>query len=178
MKEIIRNLLRLVLFLFIEVFILHKMPHLHRFISPSLYFLFLFWLPFSISPRLLLWIGLITGLLIDYFLQSPGLHASACLWLCFLRPFIIGVLAPRESSEFNYREPSPQSLLWAPYIIYITLLTLAHHTWLVFLEWLSFGSFGDFLIKVLASTAISLLLIIPIELLFPRSNRFRTNVGG
>lgn len=83
-----------------------------------------------------------------------------------------------NSSEFNYREPSPQSLLWAPYIIYITLLTLAHHTWLVFLEWLSFGSFGDFLIKVLASTAISLLLIIPIELLFPRSNRFRTNVGG
>ena len=84
MKEIIRNLLRLVLFLFIEVFVLHKMPHLHRFISPSLYFLFLFWLPFSISPRFLLWIGLITGLLIDYFLQSPGLHASACLWLCFL----------------------------------------------------------------------------------------------
>ncbi|MBM3414469.1 MAG: rod shape-determining protein MreD [Bacteroidetes bacterium] len=177
MREIVRNLLRVVLFLFIEVYILQQIPHLHRFISPSLYFLFLLWLPFSVTPRTLLWIGLATGLVVDYFLQSPGLHASACLWLCLFRPFMIGILTPRVSSEFNYREPSPQSLLWAPYLIYISLLTLVHHTWLVFLEWLSFGSFDDFLIKIFASTVISLLLVIPIELLFPRNLSFRTNAG-
>ena len=178
MREVIRNSIRLMLFLLIEVYVLHSIPHLHRFISPSLYFIFLLWLPFSIRPRLLLWIGFLTGLTLDYFLQSPGLHASACLVLTFIRPFLITVLTPRDSSEFNYREPSPQSLLWAPYVIYITVLTFSYHTWLVFLEWLSFGSFGDFLMKTLASTAISLLLIIPIELLFPRQMRYRTNVGG
>jgi hypothetical protein len=46
------------------------------------------------------------------------------------------------------------------------------------LEWMSFGSFGDFLLKLITSTAISLLLIFTVELLFPRNMRFRTNVGG
>lgn len=178
MREVIRNIVRFLLFLFIEIYVLDSIPHLHRFISPSLYFIFLLWLPFSIRPRLLLWIAFFTGLIVDYFLQSPGLHASACLVLAFIRPFLIGVLTPRDSTEFNYREPSAQSLLWAPYVIYITVLTFSYHTWLVFLEWLSFGSFGDFLIKTFASTAISLLLIITIELLFPRQLRYRTNVGG
>ena len=178
MREVIRNLVRVVLFILIEVYILHKVPHLHRFISPSLYFIFLLWLPFSIRPRLLLWVAFFTGLALDYFLQSPGLHASACLLLAFIRPFVISMLIPRDSAEFNYREPSPQSLLWAPYLIYITILTVSYHTWLVFLEWLSFGTFGDFIVKVMASTAISLLMIIPIELLFPRQMRYRTNVGG
>mgnify|MGYP000462531389 FL=1 len=178
MREVIRNIVRFLLFLFIEIYVLDSIPHLHRFISPSLYFIFLLWLPFSIRPRLLLWIAFFTGLIVDYFMQSPGLHASACLVLAFIRPFLIGVLTPRDSTEFNYREPSAQSLLWAPYVIYITVLTFSYHTWLVFLEWLSFGSFGDFLIKTFASTAISLLLIITIELLFPRQLRYRTNVGG
>ncbi|NBX11994.1 MAG: rod shape-determining protein MreD, partial [Chitinophagaceae bacterium] len=51
MREVIRNIVRLLLFLFIEVYVLHSIPHLHRFISPSLYFIFLLWLPFSIRPR-------------------------------------------------------------------------------------------------------------------------------
>jgi hypothetical protein len=60
----------------------------------------------------------------------------------------------------------------------VLILTLLHHAWLVMLEWMSFGSFSDFLLKLIASTAISLLLIFTVELLFPRNMRFRTNVGG
>ena len=157
---------------------LNRVPHLHRFISPSLYFLFILWLPFVVSPRWLLVIGFMTGLTLDYFTQTPGLHAAACVLIAYVRPFLIAVLTPRDSGDFNYREPSPQSLLWAPYFIYVLILTLLHHAWLVMLEWMSFGSFSDFLLKLIASTAISLLLIFTVELLFPRNMRFRTNVGG
>jgi hypothetical protein len=45
------------------------------------------------------------------------------------------------------------------------------------LEWFSFGTFLRFLIKVAATTAISMLLIIIIELLFPRKLKFRTNTA-
>jgi uncharacterized membrane protein len=158
--------------------VLNRVPHLHRFISPSLYFLFILWLPFVVSPRWLLVIGFMTGLTLDYFTQTPGLHAAACVLIAYVRPFLIAVLTPRDSGDFNYREPSPQSLLWAPYFIYVLILTLLHHAWLVMLEWMSFGSFSDFLLKLIASTAISLLLIFTVELLFPRNMRFRTNVGG
>jgi hypothetical protein len=178
MSEVLRNIFRFILFLLVEVFVLNRVPHLHRFISPSLYFLFILWLPFFISPRWLLLIGFATGLTLDYFTMTPGLHAAACVLIAYVRPFLITVLTPRDSGDFNYREPSPQSLLWAPYFIYVLILTLLHHGWLVMLEWMSFGSFGDFLLKLIASTAISLLLIFTVELLFPRNMRFRTNVGG
>jgi hypothetical protein len=178
MSELLRNIFRFILFLLVEVFVLNRVPHLHRFISPSLYFLFILWLPFFISPRWLLLIGFVTGLTLDYFTMTPGLHAAACVLIAYVRPFLITVLTPRDSGDFNYREPSPQSLLWAPYFIYVLILTLLHHGWLVMLEWMSFGSFGDFLLKLIASTAISLLLIFTVELLFPRNMRFRTNVGG
>lgn len=178
MSELFRNIFRFILFLLIEVYVLNRVPHLHRFISPSLYFLFILWLPFVVSPRWLLVIGFMTGLTLDYFTQTPGLHAAACVLIAYVRPFLIAVLTPRDSGDFNYREPSPQSLLWAPYFIYVLILTLLHHAWLVMLEWMSFGSFSEFLLKLIASTAISLLLIFTVELLFPRNMRFRTNVGG
>lgn len=66
---------------------------------------------------------------------------------------------------------------WTPYMVYVFVLTLLHHGYMVFLEWLSVGSFLDFLIKVVATTGISLLMILAVELLFPRKMKFRTNTA-
>lgn len=109
--------------------------------------------------------------------MTPGLHAAACLLIAYVRPLLITILTPKDSSEFNYREPSPKAMLWTPYLVYIFVLTLLHHGYMVFLQWLSFGSFLDFIIKVIASTGISMLLIITVELLFPRKLKFRTNTA-
>ena len=161
----------------IQVLLLNKMPHLHRFITPYIYFLFLLWLPFSVSRQWLLVIGFLTGLTLDYFTMTPGLHTAACLLIAYVRPFLITILTPKDSSDFNYREPSPKAMLWTPYLVYVFVLTLLHHGFMVFLQWLSFGSFLDFIIKVIATTAISMLLIITVELLFPRKMKFRTNTS-
>ncbi|HUC79725.1 MAG TPA: hypothetical protein VMR70_02370, partial [Flavisolibacter sp.] len=61
--------------------------------------------------------------------------------------------------------------------VYVLVLTLFHHIYLTLLQWLQFGSFLQFLIKVAATTAISILLIVTTELLFPRKLRFRTNTA-
>ena len=62
---------------------------------------------------------------------------------------------------------------WMPYGLYITLLTLLHHTYLVLIEWLQVGNFLQFLGKVLGTTAVSLLLIFITELLFFRKSKYR-----
>jgi len=173
----LKNILRLFAFILIQVYVLNKIPHLHRFITPYLYYLPILWLPFSISRQWLLIIGFFGGLVLDYFMMTPGLHAAACLLIAYVRPFLINILTPKGSSEFNYKEPSPKSMQWTPYTVYIFVLTLLHHTYMVFLEWLSFGSFLDFIIKVVATTGISMLLIFTVELLFPRRLRFRTNTA-
>jgi len=176
-SNFLKQFFRLAIFILIQVYVLNKIPHLHRLITPYLYYLPLLWLPFSVSRVGLLVIGFLTGLTLDYFMNTPGLHAAACLLVAYVRPFVINILTPKDSSEFNYREPSPKAIQWTPYAIYVFVLTLLHHGYMVFLEWLDFGSFLDFIIKVIASTGISMLLIFTVELLFPRNLKFRTNTA-
>jgi hypothetical protein len=177
LSDLVKNIFRLAIFIMVQVYVLDKLPALHRFIIPSLYFLFILWLPFGLSRFSLLLVGFVTGLILDYFKQTPGLHAAACVLIAYARPFIISILIPKDTAEFNYREPSPRAMGWAPYSVYILILTLLHHTDLTLLEWLQFGTFLDFIIKVLATTGISLLLIYTVELLFPRKLKFRTNTS-
>jgi len=176
-SDFVRSLMRFFLFIMVQVYVLNKIPHLHQFITPYIYFLFLLWLPFSISRIGLLITGFISGLALDFFTMTPGLHAAACVLVAYARPFVINILTPKDSSEFNYREPSPKSLGWTPYLVYVFVLTILHHGYLTLLEWLSFGTFLQFLIKIVATTAISMLLIITTELLFPRRMKFRTNTA-
>lgn len=177
MNDFIRNIIRLAIFILVQVYVLNKIPHLHKLITPYIYYLFILWLPFSVSRMGLLVIGFFTGLILDYFMMTPGLHAAPCVLIAYVRPFVINVLTPKETAEFNYREPSPKAMQWTPYMVYVLILTLFHHTYMVFLEWLDFGSFLDFIIKIFTTTGISMLLIFTVELLFPRKLKFRTNTA-
>lgn len=177
MSDLIKNIFRLTIFIIVQVFLLDKIPHLHRFIVPYIYFLFILWLPFSTPRMALLCIGFITGLSLDYFKMTPGLHAAACTLIAYARPFVITILSAKETSEFTFHEPSPRSMGFAPYMVYALILTFLHHTYLTLLEWLQFGTFLGFLIKVGATTGISMLLIFTVELLFPRKLRYKTNVA-
>jgi hypothetical protein len=176
-NDLIKNIFRLLILTLVQVYVLNKIPHLHRFIVPYLYFLFVLWLPFSINRVGLLFAGFACGLTLDYFAQTPGLHAAACLLIAYVRPFIITLLIPKDTAEFNYREPAPSAMGWAPYSVYVLVLTLLHHTWLFFLQLIQVGNALDFLIKVAAGTGISLLLIFTVELLFPRKLKYRTNTA-
>ena len=177
MSEFLRKMVRLAAFILVQVYILNKVPHLHRFITPYIYYLFIIWLPFSVNRIWLLVIAFFTGLILDYFMMTPGLHAAACVLIAFVRPFIINILTPKDSSEFNYREPSPKAMQWTPYAVYVVVLTVLHHGYMLFLEWLDAGSFVDFIIRLFATTGISLLLIFMVELVFPRKLKFRTNTA-
>lgn len=177
MNDVLKNIMRFILFIGLQVYVLDKVPALHRFIIPVVYFLFILWLPFSISRFWLLIVGFITGLSYDYFTNTPGLHAAACVLIAYFRPFIVNILIPKDTSEFNYSEPSAKAMGWAPYAVYVFALSLLHHGYLLLLEWLDVGNILDLLIKVVATTAISILLIFTAEILFPRRMKYRTNTA-
>jgi len=122
-------------------------------------------------------VAFIFGLTLDYFVNNPGLHAAPCVLIAYVRPFLINLLISQEGAEQNYASPSIVSMGWAPYATYVFILTLLHHGYMVFLEWMQVGSFLYFLGKVVATTGISLLLILITELLTFRKERFRTNTA-
>jgi hypothetical protein len=173
----LRSLIRYILFILIQVYLLESIPPLHRFIVPYFYFLYILWLPFNMPRISMMIVSFLFGLTLDYFVHTPGLHAAACTLIGYLRGFLVSVLIPQEGADQNYRSPSFTSMGVAPYATYVIILTLVHNGYLIFLEWLQFGSFWYFLGKVLATSGISLLLILIIELLFARKERFRTNTA-
>jgi len=103
---------------------------------------------------------------VDLFTKTPGLHASACLVVAYLRPFLINLLVPKETKELTLGSPSIKSMGFSSYAFYVVVLTLFHHGWLTFLEWMSFGDLVYFAGKVFFSTLVSLLLILIAEMLF------------
>jgi len=177
MSSLLKNVLRFAFFILFQLYVLHKVPTLNRFVSPYLYFLFILWLPFNMSRFSLMIVAFVFGLTLDYFVNNPGLHAAPCVLIAYVRPFLINLLISQEGAEQNYASPSIVSMGWAPYATYVFILTVLHHGYMVFLEWMQVGSFLYFLGKVVATTGISLLLILITELLTFRKERFRTNTA-
>jgi rod shape-determining protein MreD len=168
MNNILKNSIRFVLFLLIQIIILNEVPPLHQFITPYLYFIFLLWLPFGTSRLTLTVSGFLLGYCLDVFTNTPGLHAAAAALIGYVRPTILNLLLAQETSEEINKEPSVGTMGWGPYLIYALLLTFIHHFYLVLLEWLQFGSFSYFIGKVFATTIMSVILILLVELIMNR----------
>jgi hypothetical protein len=150
----------------VQALVLSNIPPVHRFVTPYIYYVFLLWLPFYAARGWVLALGFITGMVLDLFTKTPGLHASACLVVAYLRPFLINLLVPKETKELTLGSPSIKSMGFSSYAFYVVVLTLFHHGWLTFLEWMSFGDLVYFAGKVFFSTLVSLLLILIAEMLF------------
>ena len=171
MSDPIKIIFRFIFFLLVQALVLNHIPPLHRFITPYLYFLFILWMPFKIGRGSLLILSFMLGISLDFFLKTPGLHAAPCVLIAYLRPFIINLLVPKETKDLSLGSPSRITMGIAPYALYVSLLTIFHHIYLVLLEWMQFGNFWYFLGKIFFTTLISLLLITTTELLFSKRGR-------
>jgi len=175
MSNLVKNIVRFCLFIFVQVFVLDQITPLHHLVSPYLYFLFILWLPFKMGRRTQMLLAFALGFTLDCFTKTYGLHAAPCVLIAYLRPFLINLLISQEGAESNYNEPSIKSMGFTPYFTYLTILTFIHHTLLFFLQALQTGGYLYFILKSLFSTVLSLGLILLVELLFVRKQRFRTN---
>ena len=175
MSSLVKNIIRFILFILVQVFVLDKI-HLHQMVTPYLYFLFILWLPFKINRSLLMLLGFTLGFTLDSFHHQPGFHAAACVLIAYMRPFLINLLIPHEGAETNYEEPSITSMGGLlPYSIYVGFFAFLHNAWLFLLEAWQFGNIWYFLVKTILSTAICLLLFIITDLVVVRKQKFRTN---
>lgn len=175
MSNLVKNIIRFCLLIFVQVFILDQVPPLHQLVTPYIYYLFILWLPFKMGRRMQMLLAFALGFALDCFTNTYGLHSAPCVLIAYIRPFLINLLISQEGAESNYNEPSIQSMGFTPYFTYVLILTFIHHTFLFFLQALQTGGFFYFFLKTLISTAVSLLLIFLTELLFVRKQRFRTN---
>lgn len=128
---------------------------------------FLLLLPVEVDRMVLLFNGFILGVSVDVFYDSLGLHASAAVLIAFIRNYWLNLLTPQGGYD-NNSVPSVAlfGLQW--FVTYSLPLIFIHHLVLFYAEAGGFDYFWDTLVKVLSSTAYTTLVILIIELIFPR----------
>lgn len=173
MSLLLKNIIRFLFIMFIQIFVLNKIPPLHQFIVPYFYFVFILWLPFNVGRTALLFISFAVGMVADMFFRTPGLHAAACVLIAYARPYLINLLLPKEATDWGNEEPTKKTMGPVPYMTYLIILTILHHFYLILLEWMQFGSFLYFIGKLVATSLVSLLLIMIADLFINRKSKLR-----
>ena len=123
------------------------------------YLAFLIGLPFEMGSILAMLIGLITGLSIDMFVDSIGIHASACVLIMFFRPYLLQFITPLGGYP-NDSSPTSAAMGLAWYTTYALPLIFVHHFVLFFVEYGGFNLFFRTMTKVIATTLFTYLMVV------------------
>jgi len=152
-----RHIVQLFLFLIVQIFLLNNIE-LHGTINPFVYPLFILLLPIDTPKSLSLLLAFIMGLTIDIFSNTPGLHASATVFLAFLRPYILNRLEP-NAGYGTQRNVTKKTMGWAWFLIYAILGIAAHHFFYFFVEVFTLAHFTQTIMRVFASALVSMILV-------------------
>ncbi len=135
------------------------------------YVAFLLCLPVDSNALLLLGMGFLTGLSVDIFYDSVGMHAAASVLIMFVRNYWLNTITPQGGYDIGVA-PNIDLNGWQWFLGYILPLIFLHHTALFFIESASFSLFWFTLLKVFASTIFTVIVIVIIQFLFYRSKRY------
>ncbi len=87
------------------------------YVNPYVYIMIILLLPAVIPHWLLLIVSFLTGLIIDLFSGSPGMHTSATLLAGFSRPYVLRIISPRDGYESG--PGSFNEGLWIKVVLYL-----------------------------------------------------------
>jgi len=160
-----RYLLNFIILVLLQVLLLNNLQ-ISGSLNPYLYVLFIITLPFSIPRWGLLILGFITGITIDIFMNTLGIHAAATVFMSFVRPFILSSFAPRDSYEPGSR-PVPADYGFGWFFKYTLIMVFTHHLFLFIVEAFSFDNLPGTLWKTVISSIVSVLFIF-IAMLFAK----------
>lgn len=111
---------------------------------------FLLFLPISLSTVVLMLLGFLMGISIDFFQNSQGLHASAAVFIGFIRNFWLDRITPQGGYDAVGDQPFRiLGLEW--FLYYMIPLLLIHHLLLFFVEAGGFALTGLTLVKAFFS---------------------------
>jgi hypothetical protein len=162
-RIILINSIRWFLLIAIQVLFLRNMSF-YDLATPFTYILFLLLLPFGTPNILLYLIALGTGLSLDAFYDTLGVHTAACIALAFVRILFISVTVSRDN--FDEPEPSLGNMGFRWFSLYALLCTLAHHVVLFFLEAFTLTELSYTLLRCLLSAIFTLFTVILVEFIF------------
>ena len=160
-NSIIRYIIIFIILVLFQVLLFNNIQF-SGYINPYVYIMLILLLPVDISAWLLLLISFFTGLTVDFFTGTLGMHTSATVLSGFLRPYILRLVSPRDGYESSVI-PSMEIYGFRWFLFYTLIMVFVHHFALFYLEVFRFTDFFRTLLRVLFSTLFSVTFILLAE---------------
>lgn len=171
-SNVIRMLLLYVITTIVQIVVLNNLS-MTSFVNPQLYILFLLSMPFGVGTIPLMLYGFVTGIVIDLFCDTPGMHASACVLIAYIRRYVLNMLAYRDAYKSD-EIPSVMVYGWPWYVKYAGILVSVHHVMLFFVEQFDTLFFWPTLLRVVLSILSTIVLLLLVQYFMP----MRGDSGG
>ena len=128
--------------------------YIHIFIYPLIILL----LPVNLSTAIVITFGFVSGMLVDLFYSSPGLHTSALVFTAYARKAVLNLMEPRTGYNVDDK---PLRLNLTPYwyLRYAAILLFVHMLFYFSVEYFTFYYLVDILLNTVLSFVVSILLI-------------------
>jgi len=153
MYIIARNIFRFIVVILFQVLVMDNVM-INGYMIPYIYILFILLLPFETPRWMQLIAGFALGLTMDLFTGTAGMHTAATVLIAFARPYLLGLLAPRDGFEpETYPRIYYYGFTW--FLKYTVLIVLLHHLALFYLEVFQLKDFFSTLFRVIMSTILS-----------------------
>ncbi|SER06915.1 hypothetical protein SAMN05421824_2957 [Hyunsoonleella jejuensis] len=158
--------IRFILLVLFQVILFNHINFL-GYINPYVYIIFVLFFPIKNNRILFIFLSFLIGLTVDMFSDSGGIHAAASVFIAYARPvflkFAFGTMYEHNNVKFNNTE-------FGARLVYISLLTLLHHTILFSLEIFSFSRILIVFQKTLFSGIFTILMITLLSIIFSRKS--------
>jgi len=174
--KVFNNVKRFLFLILLQVLLLNHVQW-SGYVNPYIYILFIMMLPLETPKWLVLVIGFVTGLIIDMFGNTSGLHAAASTMLAFARPGVLNLISPRDGYESETPfTPQKMGLNW--FLAYIIILTVIHHFFLFYMEVFRFSEFFSTFFKALLNSIITIALLLIGIYLFGKPSKANERFAG
>jgi len=160
-KSIVSQILIFVFYLLLQIFFVRQLV-LFDYAFCFVYVASIILLPFEINKMTLILLGFVAGITVDIFYNTIGANAASMTLIAFVRPAVIGVLAPQRGyDERQTLSLNSMGLSW--FITYATTLIFIHHFVLFLLEASDWELFFPVMLKVICSTIFTTIIVVIIQ---------------
>jgi len=167
MNNYLKYILWAVLLVLLQVLVLNNIQF-SGYVNPFVYLLFIIVLPVNIPKYALLLVGFMLGITIDVFANTPGIHASATVFVAWARPFVIDSISQRDQFE-EAMVPGISKFGFWWFFRYVTLMVFLHHTFIFFVEAFTFINFIQTITRIILSAVFSIVIIIITQMIVFRN---------
>lgn len=160
MTIMLRKIVGCAILILAQVLVLNQID-LFGYATPYLYIYIILKMRIDVPRYVLLLVGFLLGLMIDLFLYTLGVHASATVLLAMCQPFFLRAFASRDDEEQIV--PVGRKMGTLAFMEYMAVCVLMHHTALLMVEYFTFAGILQTLLRILCSSLLTFSLIMAVD---------------